>query len=746
MWFNGANLIQHEIGYATSTDAIHWNKSPGNPVLKTGELGSWESWVANCPNIVYEDSIYKMWYYGHNNVTGNIGYATSSEQEATSWDIMSIKKSQKIIEVRMFNRTEFIKVDSLASILPNLQDVNLVNALNKLALAYSLNNSEKSLGYARQALSLSKQFNYPEGRAMAHYSIGNCQYILDNYSDALANQLKALWLYDSLEMYFEYGNLLSQIASIHSYSGSHDLACRYYQQAVDVFEKQNDTISLINTFLHLGYAYLRFGDTSNAIKQFKSRLNLAKANKNEWAQVYTYEALCYSYSGLNLDSVIRYFNKADTLLLSIDSTHYYGIGIPYSRISLPMAEAYLANGPDYYGKAEKHFRACKHLKWQYWIREAYGKATLCFLTERYDVTGQWLDMTINNCKTYLDVQSHKRFTYLNEKMESDRDLKLLMGKLYLLYYRLDTTLNNESSALEHHLLATQWRDNLHNQRARNKTAMMQGTFETESSLMRMAMLQKENEVKDLQIQQSRFLVFGMGGFLLVIIFIATLFIRMSRIKSEHKTVLIEQKMLRLQMNPHFIFNALSNIMNFIESKKTDKATVYLANFSSLLRSTLETTRKEHITLEEEIQGLINYLELQKLRYGNIFEYAIEVDKKLDPADITIPPMMIQPFIENAIEHGIRHKKSKGHIIIRFIVKGKSIICEIEDDGIGREKAYEVVYKTRKGHKSMATDIINDRIKVINKKMKQKIQMDIIDLKSKDDEPIGTKVVLNLPLI
>jgi len=237
----------------------------------------------------------------------------------------------------------------------------------------------------------------------------------------------------------------------------------------------------------------------------------------------------------------------------------------------------------------------------------------------------------------------------------------------------------------------------------------------------------------------------MGGFVVVMIFMGLLFIRQNRIRAEHKTILLEQKLLRLQMNPHFIFNALSNIMNFIEKKNNDKALKYLASFSSLLRSTLETTRKDHILLEEEVDGLTNYLELQKLRYGNIFEYIVDVDDNLDAEEVSIPPMLLQPFIENAIEHGIRHKKTSGHIAVRFIRQGKQVICEVEDDGIGREKAWEVEYKTSKKHKSMATDIITDRIQAINKKMKQKIRLDIIDMKSPDDVAIGTKVVIGIPL-
>jgi len=109
-------------------------------------------------------------------------------------------------------------------------------------------------------------------------------------------------------------------------------------------------------------------------------------------------------------------------------------------------------------------------------------------------------------------------------------------------------------------------------------------------------------------------------------------------------------------------------------------------------------------------------------------------------------MLIQPFIENAIEHGISHKETKGNIIIRFKLENKTVICEVEDDGVGREKAWETEYQKRKTHKSLATEIIKDRIQSLNKKLKQKINLSIIDLKTDTLEPIGTKVVLNIPYL
>jgi LytS/YehU family sensor histidine kinase len=151
-----------------------------------------------------------------------------------------------------------------------------------------------------------------------------------------------------------------------------------------------------------------------------------------------------------------------------------------------------------------------------------------------------------------------------------------------------------------------------------------------------------------------------------------------------------------------------------------------------------------VPFEKEIGTLKNYLELQKLRFPEKFEYSLVVDEKIDQEEMSIPPMLVQPFIENAIEHGIRHKKTTGRIDVRFGLKGNKIVCEVEDDGVGREKAWEAEYAERGDRKSLATEIIKDRIHVLNKKFKQKIKLEIIDLKSEKAEAIGTKVLLDLP--
>jgi LytS/YehU family sensor histidine kinase len=200
------------------------------------------------------------------------------------------------------------------------------------------------------------------------------------------------------------------------------------------------------------------------------------------------------------------------------------------------------------------------------------------------------------------------------------------------------------------------------------------------------------------------------------------------------------------MNPHFLFNSLSSIHHFIIHEESEIAASYLSRFSRLIRSSLQGSVEEYTSLSDEIDTVKDYLELQQLRFPDKFEYNIEVEEDMDSETISIPSMVLQPFIENSIEHGIRPKESKGKISVRFLLHKEMIVIKIEDDGIGRKKAMELLSEQKKDHKSLATNIIRDRIRVLNRTLKNKITLEIIDLKSEQGDATGTKVVLEVPVV
>lgn len=745
MWYTGWDYTQWQIGYATSDDGIHWIKSSDNPILETGDLGTWDAYHIYWPEVLKSDSVYNMWYmapnFSPNNSTNPYGFATTSVKKALEWDTSLTHQPQRIFTVSVFNKEEHIKVDSLIRILPELSGIDLIDAYNKLALAYSLNNEELSFKYAEKALALSEKEQYPEGKAIAYYSTGNCLYVMDKYSEALINQLKAIWIFDSLGMRHEQANLLAQIASIHTFTGTHDLAVKYHLKELAIFEHLGDTASVYHSLEYLGKAYMDAGDTIKAINTFKKSLQIAISSDNKLEQGFSYELLGLAFRAPNTDSSLYYSDKA-TEIWEAFNTGFLG------QHYLKKAETYVALGSEFTDKAEEYFLKSyyKHRNSLERIRIYFGLASIYLNAKKYNKSKEYLDMSLDMCRIYLKRHRQQMYITRDKKLQSEIALRTNLQNIYWLYYRFDTATHNETAAFRNYIRATQWEDSIYNEQSKQQTAMLQGEYETETAQTKIIMLEKENEVKNLTITQSRVYLVVMSGFILIIMVLAWLFIRQNKIKAEHQTILLEQKLLRLQMNPHFIFNALSNILNFIHRKDTVNAANYLTSFSRLLRSTLESSREDYILIEEEIESLKNYLELQLLRYEGRFEYLFEVDENLDIENAIIPPMLVQPFIENAIEHGIRHATSKGKIIVGFRLVENKVICEVEDNGVGREKAWEAEYQKRKTHKSLATEIIQDRIQSLNKKLKQKIKLSIIDLKTENSVPTGTKVVLDIPYL
>ena len=207
---------------------------------------------------------------------------------------------------------------------------------------------------------------------------------------------------------------------------------------------------------------------------------------------------------------------------------------------------------------------------------------------------------------------------------------------------------------------------------------------------------------------------------------------------------LNQKLLRLQMNPHFIFNSLFAIQNFIYSNQTHLAGKYLSDFAKLIRMILNNSRTESIPLEQELETIELYMELQKLRFSKKLEYTINTDPKLFDQDVFVPPMLAQPFIENAIEHGIKNIDRLGLIKINYALEGELIVFRLEDNGIGLKAAQKMQDSAEKKHISLATDIVKSRLNIIGKKMKKPCSLSIKEIKGEDGEVLGTSVVLKIP--
>jgi len=217
-----------------------------------------------------------------------------------------------------------------------------------------------------------------------------------------------------------------------------------------------------------------------------------------------------------------------------------------------------------------------------------------------------------------------------------------------------------------------------------------------------------------------------------------------KLKLNRKLYEMETKVIKAQMNPHFMFNSLNTIQQFIITNENEKAQYYLSKFSRLVRKLLEHTTKDNISLADEIDLLNRYLEIESLRFNNVFKYDIVTDKKIDTAKTFIPHFLIQPFAENAIWHGLLAKGGDKNLHISFeLVNEHKIICIIDDNGIGRKNS-ELQRDSEK--KSLAINFIQQRLDLINKTMKGDYKINIIDKVDEKGNSEGTKIVITLPII
>jgi LytS/YehU family sensor histidine kinase len=254
--------------------------------------------------------------------------------------------------------------------------------------------------------------------------------------------------------------------------------------------------------------------------------------------------------------------------------------------------------------------------------------------------------------------------------------------------------------------------------------------------------------RDLKIQQQRKIFWYLiAGFTVLVVF-SLLALRLYNQKKKtafsRKVLETEMKALRSQMNPHFTFNVLNSIQYYAGGNDMEAVQLYLHKFSILIRMILDQSRTSYISLEQEIVMLKLYMELEEMRFEKKFTWSIDIDPSLHLSTIMIPGMLIQPLLENAIKHGIEHKKGTALISLAFSSNNSTLLCTITDNGIGRAAA-EKLKKSSSKHFSAATKILNERIEALSALYNIRLNCITKDLFDKDGNSCGTRVSLEVPL-
>lgn len=661
------------------------------------------------------------------------------------------------------DQTNQAVVDSLFRVLPGKEAKEKVDLLNRLSLELAPRSFDSSYNYASEALDLSEKLNYTFGKGMSIFNLGNSYYFKEEIKNALLNYLDALRILEPFEPSRELGDLLLQLGALNDYVRNPEKARAFYKRSAQNYYAISDTLAYVQALKTIGNSYfakvlimdamgsldpeenLRMIDTCLYYDKIAVDLATIKGYNNIIANIADHQANCYEQ--IKDPRAMEYSRKAMKLYRLTDDTS--------SRNSL-FGNALGSLGYSYYyrkGDADSGYYFCLQSveffkrtdRYDLYSRPCFTLAEIDMERGRYASARNYLMLGLDLCDTFMMKRStigNGDPTFKMRGITRDKAFRIRALKDFVALYE---KIGDYKNALIYQqkldeIMKLQNLDELN-----REIIGIESNYEDQIKRQQIDLLVKENELRRLKLNQTRIFYGGIGGVLLAGLLLLLLWNQRKRSRSDRKALVMEQKLLRAQMNPHFIFNSLYSIQNFIVTEKPGQASIYLSKFAKLVRSILYNSTQEFVPLEKEIDTIENYLELQKVRYAGKFEYKIEIGEEIDPEIMQIPPMLAQPFIENAIEHGIKHKDEPGHINIRFSLKGQTLIFEVEDDGVGRQKAREIEIRRDPEHKSMSTSLTRERLIHLNRKLHRKIELEIIDLKNTLGEPAGTKVVFGVPV-
>ncbi|MCZ6594201.1 MAG: histidine kinase [Bacteroidetes bacterium] len=507
------------------------------------------------------------------------------------------------------------------------------------------------------------------------------------------------------------GDSYSNLGAIYSQTHQRDKALTVYFNALEVFSDANNAGGLAKTNLNIGVIYDHLGKTELAAYFFEQSkfYSLRTATSSDVHDLTKTDEL--SNPDLMIEMAIKALNsvenKEDSQLKAI---LYHALGTIYFKDKKDYKQAIL-----YLEKANK---VKEHIQYLNLLDISY------YIIGTAHVYNDQYKLGIDNLRKALAVTAQ-----INLK-------KQIYESLILAY----ESQGNFRVALGVSKELTEINDSIDKHRENDRIAEITAQFETEKQAKEIELLESDNQLQASQLRNQKNIIFttvGGGLLLLTVLFFAY---KNHRIKRNLQFSELTQKLLQMQLNPHFLFNALNGIQYFIKKNDVKKSTKYISSFSGLMRNILENSVEKFISINEDYKTIDDFLALQQLVHNNSFEYEISLDDALDPENMCIPPMFTQPFVENAIIHGVSGM-SKGKIDVGYRLTEPTITIEISDNG----KGIHIEKKSPNSlHKSMGTSITKQRIENLLKTEKYPIEMEIVS-RNEENGQQGTKIVLSFPI-
>lgn len=629
---------------------------------------------------------------------------------------VSFVANMAIANAQVNTQTE---IDSLSQVLSKTKEFEQKKGLLK-ALSNCYQNQGDWEGYEKvvqQMLLLQNEKTDSFYLAETYNKLGISNCCLGKNNEALDYFGRALEINLAMNMEDIAANSYENLGIVHKDMGNYADAADCQFKSLELRKDSNDP-RIFNNYLKLSIIHELLGDTA----KMDYYLNVAKSEMSKRDSItprtktlfYNQLGEIYSNRGNTESSIVCYRN---VIHFATQIGWNLGIAEGIGKIAGVFYQEGLLDSAIFYH--QKSLKLSQEVSNSLSIAEEY-----LALAKLYNETGRY-DSVMYFANNSLQITTESDL--LKEKSDA---LKFISQ-----FYNSQKNYNEAYNYLQQHYVVE---DSITSSDVKNNVAELETKYETKVKEQRIELLTAENRLKN----QGMWL-FAAAAIILLLGFIfgVFLFIRKKK-ENQQRQETLKQQLLRSQMNPHFLFNALGSIQNFMLKNETKRAARYLNSFASLTRNILEHSDQEFVSVSDEIETLKSYMELEKMRSQNKFDFEINFDEDMEVDFIQIPPMLIQPFVENSIKHGFKNTNEGGLLKLNITDKTDWVEFVIEDNGRGIQKKIEKPQK----HQSMAMKIFEERRKLIQQKYNKDFKFEMVNLKDINPEFSGVKTIINIPIL
>ena len=671
--------------------------------------------------------------------------------------------------------------DSLVNLLQrnSIHDTTRLNTLIALSNVYADDDIEKGLATADEAIVLANKINnnallgkayfakainfmnnddYEEvintlslainaytkandsmGIARSYFGKGLAYFNLSAYDTAIQFHQKALKIYTAIGDQKRIANTLNSIGANYRNLSDYAVAIDYYLKALATYEKLKSKIEIAMVLSNVGMIYKDIEDYSNAQQYYQKALTIYRNEEDKAGIAKTLKNIAIAYDEVgNSDKALNIFSEA------LKMNQELGLKFEISSNLNALGIIYFDRGQ--YSKALPFFKESIAISSKLNDKRAVG------------ITSNYIGRLYLNCPDSIlqkeGIPLSNRYKKALEFQERGFELAQQTGSLSQQSSSLQSlsetyeALHDYKKALDYHKQFLILKDSAFNEKKSNEIVrkQMQYDFEKKAALVK-AEHDKQQALADAEIKRQYIIRNTIiGGAVILLLGSLSTFVFYKRKKdaevqktaAEFKAEVadVEMKALRAQMNPHFIFNSLNSIGDYISKNNIQTADIYLTKFAKLIRMILEHSEQKEIPLADELKALELYIQLEALRMNNKFTYLIKTADDIDVENTLVPPLILQPFVENSIWHGFVNKQDAGVLSLQFNVENDMLKCVVEDNGVGRKASAREIKKDKS---SLGLKITQSRIDILNKLKKSNAGIAFHDLST------GTKVEVSLPL-